>query len=30
VRRRGHPMMPGVGPLLQHLAGVGGRPVPSL
>jgi hypothetical protein len=26
VRRRGHPVVPGVGLLHQHLAGVGGRP----
>jgi hypothetical protein len=25
VRRRGHPMVPGVGLLHQHLAGVGGE-----
>jgi hypothetical protein len=30
VRRRGHPVVPGVDLLHQHLAGVGERPAPSL
>jgi hypothetical protein len=30
VRGGGHAVMPGVGLIHQHLAGVGGRPAPSL
>jgi hypothetical protein len=30
VRGRGHAVVPGVALLHQHLADVGGRPVPSL
>jgi hypothetical protein len=30
VRGGGHAVVPGVGLLHQHLAGVGGRPAPSL